>query len=124
MRCLSRTDLPPPLRPMMTVMEPVGTSRDTPRSTGWRPKDFVSASTWITGLSRSRQDRPHEVVADEDQHGGQHDRLRRRPRHALGAMADAEAFVRADPRHQDTEGDGLPEARHDVAQVDERLHLA
>ena len=30
MRCLRRTDLPPPLRPMMTMISPVATSRSTP----------------------------------------------------------------------------------------------
>src|SRR5213594_499084 len=126
MRCLRSTDFPPPLRPMMTVMEPVGTSRESARSTCWRPKDFVSASTLIMRNRgpRSRQDRPHEVVTDEDQHGGEDDRLCRRARHALGAVADVEPLVRTDPRHDDTERDRLPEPRHDVGHVDERLHLA
>src|SRR4029453_9608417 len=109
MRCFSSTDLPPPLRPMMTVIDPVGTSSERPRSTGCGPNDFTSASTWITARSWSRQDRAHEVVADEDQHRGQNDRLRRRARHALGAVADVEPLVRADPRHDDPERDRLPE---------------
>src|SRR6266446_1714493 len=124
MRCLSSTDFPPPLRPMMTVMDPVGTSSVRPRSTGWGPKDFTSDSIWITAAAPSRQDRSHEVVADEDQHRGEDDGLRRRARHALGAVADVEPLVRADPRHDDPERDRLPEPRHDVGHVGERLHLA
>src|SRR5262249_30452633 len=144
MRCLSSTDFPPPLRPMMTVIDPVGTSSDRPRSTGWDPNDFMRDSTRITAaafysrpspggpqppqrpaarISTSRQDRAHEVIADEDQYRGEDDRLCRRARHALGAVADVEPLVRADPRHHDPERDRLPEARHDVGHVDEPPHL-
>src|SRR5262249_61901544 len=100
MRCLSSTDFPPPLRPMMTVIDPVGTSSDRPRSTGWDPNDFMSDSTRITAAS-SRQDRAHEVIADEDQHRGEDDRLRRRACNDLGAVADVEPLVRADPSSTD-----------------------
>src|SRR5437879_10466260 len=54
MRCLRKTDLPPPLRPMTTVIEPVGISRSMPRSTGCRPKRLVNPSTLITGSPRRR----------------------------------------------------------------------
>ena len=37
-----------PLRPMTMVMEPVGTSRSSPRSTGWPRKDLTRPSTRIT----------------------------------------------------------------------------
>src|SRR5881396_1534829 len=83
-----KTDLPPPLRPMMTVIEPSGTSRSTPRSTGCRPNDLVTPSILIIeglvsprGVARrgggSREHRAQEVVPHEDQHGGEHDGLRR-----------------------------------------------
>src|SRR5262249_23282305 len=145
MRCLSSTDFPPPLRPMMTVIDPVGTSSDRPRSTDWDPNDFMSDSTRITAasfyrrtsaggapaprrpaarISTSRQDRAPEGIADEGQYRGEDERLCRRARHALGAVADVEPLVRADPRHHDPERDRLPEARHDVGHVDERPHLA
>src|SRR5438128_1534865 len=52
MRCLRKTDLPPPLRPMMTVIEPVGISRSSPRSTGCAPKLFRRPSILITGSPR------------------------------------------------------------------------
>src|SRR5882724_12539561 len=108
MRCLRKTDLPPPLRPMTTVIEPVGISRSMPRSTGCRPKRLVNPSTLITGSPRLRlrlarprsPDGPDEVVPDEDQHGREHDRLRRRARHTLGAVADVEALVGAHPGDQ------------------------
>src|SRR2546427_9595398 len=54
MRCLRKTDLPPPLRPMTTVIELVGISRSMPRSTGCRPKRLVNPSTLITGSPRRR----------------------------------------------------------------------
>src|SRR5439155_15242099 len=54
MRCLRKTDLPPPLRPMMTVIEPVGISRSSPRSTGCAPKLFRRPSILITGSPRLR----------------------------------------------------------------------
>src|SRR2546427_6197617 len=164
MRCLRKTDLPPPLRPMTTVIEPVGISRSMPRSTGCRPKRLVNPSTLITGSPRVRlrlarprsQARlacgcgsqghdhrlasptagarkatitplpygPDEVVPDQDQHGREHDRLRRRARHALGAVADVEALVSAHPGDDHAEADRLPEAERDVGHVHERLHLS
>src|SRR5437879_4438908 len=135
MRCLRKTDLPPPLRPMTTVIEPVGISRSMPRSTGCRPKRLVNPSTLITGsprlrlrLARPRSRHlpygPDEVVPDQDQHGREHDRLRRRARHALGAVADVEALVSAHPGDDHAEADRLPEAERDVGHVHERLHLA
>src|SRR5437588_12992995 len=54
MRCLRKTDLPPPLRPMITVIEPVGISRSSPRSTGCAPKLFRRPSILITGSPRLR----------------------------------------------------------------------
>src|SRR3989442_14303365 len=78
-RCLRNTDLPPPLRPMITVMEPSGTSRSTPRRTGWPANDFVSPRTLITGSPRLRlrlappqtpEDRAPEGVPDQDHDGG------------------------------------------------------
>src|SRR5262245_59218207 len=62
-RCLRKTDLPPPLRPMITVMEPSGTSRSTPRRTGWPANDFVSPRTLITGSPRLRLRRPRLQLA-------------------------------------------------------------
>src|SRR5262245_21303678 len=117
-----KTDLPPPLRPMMTVIEPSGTSRSTPRSTRCLPNDLVRPSTLIT--EGSGEHGAQEVVPHEDQHRREHDRLRGRPGDALGAVADVEALVRAHPRDQDAEGDRLPEAEQDVLDVDEALHLA
>src|SRR5436305_582777 len=58
--------------------------------------------------------RPDEVVPDEDQDGGENDGLRGRACHALGAVADVEAFVGAHPRDDHTERVGLPEAERDV----------
>src|SRR5438067_6695584 len=100
MRCLRKTDLPPPLRPMITVIEPVGISRSRPRKTGCEPKRLVRFSTFIISSPRTAGPqprdvlrlalpyRPDEVVPDEDEHGGEHDGLRGRARHTLGAVAD------------------------------------
>src|SRR5688572_31490538 len=109
---------------MMTVMEPVGTSRSRPRSTALSPNDFRRPSTLITRAPRSWQHRAEEVVPDEDEHGGHHHRLGGAPGDALGAVPDVKALVRADPRHDDAEGDRLPESQQHVANVDEGLHLA
>src|SRR5262249_17469599 len=129
--------LPPPLRPMITVMELSGTSRSRPRRTGWPLNDFRSPTTLITGLARLRlrlahpcsqvlsgEDRAEEKVPDEDEHRGEDHGLRGRRRHPLGAARDVETLVGAHPRHDHAEADGLPEAHHDVAHVHERLHLA
>src|SRR5262245_63315529 len=102
MRCLSRTDLPPPLRPMMTVIDPVGTSSERPRSTGCGTNDFTSDSTWIIVRCSSRQDRDHEVVADEDQYRGEDERLSRSARSDLGAEDDDQHLVCAGLRHHVT----------------------
>src|SRR6266705_7106363 len=108
----------------LSLHDALPTSRESSRSTGCRPKDFVSPWTLIMrARPRSLEDRPHEVVPDENQDRGEDDRRRRRPRHALGAVADVEPLVGADPRHDDAEREGLPEPRHDVVQIDERLHL-
>src|SRR5216117_2209841 len=132
-RCLRRTVLPPPLRPMMTVIEPVATSRSTSCSTCCPSNHLTSRSTLITdsprlrlrlALPRSREHRAHEVVPDQDEHGGQDDRVGGGLGHALGAVAHVEALVGADPRDDHAEGDRLPEPRHDVTHVDKRLHLA
>src|SRR2546425_2554176 len=145
-RCLRNTDLPPPLRPMITVMEPSGTSRSTPRRTGWPPNDFVRPRTLITRSPRSSQGRlaygcgsahglrlawpqsrengAHEIVPDENEDGGEDDGLRGGAGHALGAVADVEPLVGRDPGDDDAEGQRLPEASHDVAEIDERPHLA
>src|ERR1700694_2326634 len=119
-----KTDLPPPLRPMMIVIEPSGTSRSTPRSTAWRPNDLVRPSTLIIEGWVSRQHRAQEVVPHQDEHGGEHDGLGGGPRHAFGAVTHVESLVGADPGDQDAERHRLPEAEHDVLHVDERLHLA
>src|SRR5919108_1696169 len=119
MRWRRNTDLPPPLRPMMIVMEPVGTSRSRPRSTSLRPNDLRSPSTLITPVPPSRQHRAEKVVPDEDQDGRHHDRLGGGARDALGAVPHVKALVRADPRHNDAEGNGFPEAEQHVADVDE-----
>src|SRR6266571_9451929 len=132
-RCLRRTVLPPPLRPMMTVIEPVATSRSTSCSTCCPSNHLTSRSILITDSSRLRlrlalprswEHRAHEVVPDQDEHGGQDDRVGGGLGHALGAVAHVEALVRADPRDDHAEGDRLPEPRHDVTHVDKRLHLA
>ncbi len=47
-RCLSSTDLPPPLRPMITMISPEATSRSRPRSTGCAPNERRRPSTLIT----------------------------------------------------------------------------
>src|SRR5206468_4669732 len=88
----------------------------------------AARTTTITGSPRRRlrlaqprssgEDRAHEVVPDEDQHRREDNRLGRRPRDALGAVADVEALVGADPRDDDAERDGLPEPGHDVLHVD------
>src|SRR5215813_4387614 len=121
-RCLRKTDLPPPLRPMITVMEPSGTSRSTPRRTSWPPNDFVSPRTLITP-QRSRKDRPQEVVPDEDQDRGEDDGLRGGAGDTFGAVADVEALVGRHPRDDGPEGERLPEARHDVVEIHEGPHL-
>src|SRR5439155_24583904 len=122
-RCLRKTDLPPPLRPIITVMEPSGTSRSTQRRTGWRANDFVSPRTLITGsprlrlrlaLPQSRENRAQEVVPDEDQDGGEDDGLGGGARDALGTVADVEPLVGRHPRDDGPEGQRLPEAGHDV----------
>src|SRR4029453_18200038 len=96
MRCFRKTDLPPPLRPMMTVIEPSGTSRSTPFSTVCRPNDFRSPLTLITASSRSLgQDGSQEVVPHQDQHGGEHDGLSGGLGHALGAARHVVPLVRA-----------------------------
>src|SRR5439155_2332628 len=124
-RCLRKTDLPPPLRPMITVMERSGMSRSMPRRTGWAPNDFVSPRTLITTRDAfSREDRAQEVVPDEDEDGGQDDRLRGGAGHPFGAVADVEPLVGGDPGHDGAEGQRLPEAGHHVGEVDERSHLA
>src|SRR2546426_9188461 len=119
-RCWRKPDLPPPLRPMITVMEPSGTSRSTPRRTGWPANDFVSPRTLITGsprlrlrlaLPQSREDRAQEVVPDEDQGGGQDDGLGGGARDALGAVAGGEPLVGRPPRDAGPAGPRLPESR-------------
>src|SRR6059036_659842 len=131
-RCLRKTDLPPPLRLMITVMEPSGTSRSRPRRTAWPPNDFVSPRTLITGSPRlrlrlapprSRENRPHEVVPDQDEDGGEHDGLRGGAGDALGAMPDVEPLVGRHPGDDGPEGQRLPEARHDVVEIHEGSHL-
>ena len=51
------------------------------------------------------EDRAQEVVEDEDEHAGEHDRLGGGPRHALGAVAAVEALVGAHPGHEHAEGE-------------------
>src|SRR5712692_8924645 len=112
-RCLRSTDLPPPLRPMTVMISPVATSRSTPLSTAWRPKDL--RRPWIRIMSEgSREHRAQEVVEDEDEHAGEHDRLGGGVGDAFRAMAAVEALVRADPGHEHPEAARLPEADHDV----------
>src|SRR3954452_13651315 len=48
-RCLSKTLLPPPLRPMMARASPVCTSRSTPRKISCCPIFFVNEHTLIMG---------------------------------------------------------------------------
>src|SRR5437868_13146006 len=48
-RCLSKTLLPPPLRPMMARVSPVRTSRSTPRKISCCPIFFVNERTLIIG---------------------------------------------------------------------------
>src|SRR5262245_12977583 len=124
-RCLRSTDLPPPLRPMTMVMEPSGTSRFTPLSTGCSPKALVRASILIIGGGgRSRQHRAHEVIPHEDEDGREHHGLGGGPGHPLGPVADIEPLVGAHPRDQHAERHRLPEACHDVVEGDEVLHFA
>src|SRR6266568_2840649 len=122
-RCLRSTDLPPPLRPMTIMISPVATSRSTPLSTSWRPKDL--RRPWIRIMrARSREHRPQEVVEDEDEHAGEHDGLGGGAGNALRAVAAVEALVGADPGHEYAEAERLPEADHDVRHVGVGLHLA
>src|SRR5216117_2539937 len=132
-RCLRRTVLHPPLRPMMTVIEPVATSRSTSCSTCCPSNHLTSRSTLISdsprlrlrlALPRSREHRAHEVVPDQDEHGGQDDRVGGRLGDALCAVAHVEALVGADPRDEHAERERLPEPHHDVVEIDEGLHLA
>src|SRR2546427_11725509 len=120
---------------MTTVIEPVATSRSSPRNTCCRPNALTSRSTFIIGSPRpsdglrlapprSREHRAHEVVPDQDEDGGQDDRVGGRLGHALGAVANRESLVGADPRDDHAERERLPEPRHDVAEIDEALHLA
>src|SRR2546425_10707947 len=106
-RCLRKTDLPPPLRPMITVMEPSGTSRSTPRRTGWPANDFVSPRTLITGSPRlrlrpappqSREDRAQEGVPAEDQDRGEDDGLGGGARDAPRTAAGVETPLSRPPR--------------------------
>src|SRR2546426_2907651 len=119
-RCWRKRHLPPPLRPMITVMEPSGTSRSTPRRTGWPANDFVSPRTLITGsprlrlrlaLPQSREDRAQEVVPDEDQDRGEDDGLGGGARDALGTVAGVEPLVGRPPRDDCPAGPRLPESR-------------
>src|SRR5882724_12814028 len=48
-RCLSKTLLPPPLRPMMARVSPVPTSRSTPRKISCSPIFFVNEHNLIIG---------------------------------------------------------------------------
>src|SRR3989441_10717828 len=121
-RCLRKTDLPPPLRPMITVMEPSGTSRSTPRRTGWPANDFVSPRTLITGsprlrlrlaLPQSRGGRAQEVVPDEDQDGGEDDGLGGGARDALGTRADGETPLGRPPPDDGPAKQRLPKTGHD-----------
>ena len=59
--------MPPPLRPMTTMISPVAMSRSRPRSTSWRPKRL-----WRPCDADHAQHGPQEVVPDQDQHRGEH----------------------------------------------------
>ena len=47
MRCLSKTDLPPPLRPIITSVSPTATSRSTPRKICSSPMALRKSRTAI-----------------------------------------------------------------------------
>src|SRR5947209_19672619 len=108
-RCLRSTDLPPPLRPMTIMISPVATSRSTPLSTSWRPKDL--RRPWIRIMrARSREHRAQEVVEDEDEHAGEHDGLGGGAGNAFRAVAAVEALVGAEPGHEHAEDERPPVA--------------
>ena len=54
-RCLRKTDLPPPLRPMMIVIEPFGDLEVDAAQDRLAPKDFVRPSTLDHGSTEPRK---------------------------------------------------------------------
>src|SRR5579883_2845994 len=81
-KCLSRTLLPPPLRPMMTTDSPVSTRKFTSsRMTDW-PNDFFKFLTSIIKMKYLVERQGQEKVGDEDGDGGIDHCLGRRASHA------------------------------------------
>src|SRR5262245_60548605 len=70
--CFRSTDLPVPLRPMMTRHSPRGTSRSTPRSTSFLPRRFQTPRKSIatSGKDHPEEEGGEEVVDDEDEDAG------------------------------------------------------
>src|SRR6266850_5805734 len=117
--CLSSTDLPLPLLPMTTRHSPLGTERSTPRSTSFVPRRFCTPSNRIAGSGKEHPEKEgsEEIVDDQDEKAGGHDRAGGCVPDALGSPLAAEPVVAPHGRDDHAEEERLDQPREDV------LHL-
>src|SRR5947208_1433315 len=124
--CFRSTDFPVPLRPMITTDSPGPMVKLTPRSTCFVPRRFETRSMTIEGSGKEHpeQERRQEIVHDQDQKAGRHDRLRRRDPDPFGSSLAPEPVVAPHRGDDRPEEHGLDQPREDVAQVEVELEPA
>src|SRR5512133_795862 len=116
MRCLSRTLLPPPLRPMMTTDSPFSIWKLTPSRTVWSPKLLQSSLTSIMSelpkdlIKAQRQ----KEIADQNCNGRIDHCLGGSPSYALRPLAAGHPFVARNNGDQPPEDERLNKAYHHI----------
>src|SRR5574337_273610 len=119
-RCLSKTLLPPPLRPMMAVTWPLGMVRLTPLSTCCRSKLLYKLTSWIIPL---KQDGGHKVVPDQHQDRREHDGFGGGLSYAFSPIPGIKSLIGADPGDNKAEAHRFQKTASNVAHLHHVAHL-